>query len=74
MDGVRLCLAAFLAGCAAWLLSNAVSWPPSSFGLLLQVGLSAAAGLLVYTGMGSVLGVDEIGQIAGSLTRRFSRR
>ena len=74
MDGVRLCLAAFLAACAAWLLSNAVSWPPSSFGLLLQVGLSAAAGLLVYTGMGSVLGVDEIGQIAGSLTRRFSRR
>ena len=74
LDGLRLLGAALLAGVAAWALNTWVVWPVDLIGRLLQVTLSAAAGLLTYVGLGRGLGVPEVAEITAPIVRRFSRR
>ncbi|TCD58434.1 murein biosynthesis integral membrane protein MurJ [Synechococcus sp. BS55D] len=73
-DGLRLLLAAVLAGLSAWALSSGLDWAPDGIGRILQVALSAATGLVVYALIGQASGVPEVREITHGLMRRFNRR
>ncbi len=74
LDGARLTVAAAGAGLGAWGLSQAISWPGDFLGRLLQVGLSAAIGLLLFMVIGQAFAVQEVREISAVMTRRFTRR
>ncbi len=73
-DGLRLLLAAVLAGLSAWALSSGLDWAPDGMGRILQVALSGAIGLVVYALIGQASGVPEVREITHGLMRRFNRR
>jgi putative peptidoglycan lipid II flippase len=73
-DGLRLLLAAVLAGLSAWALSSGLDWAPDGMGRILQVALSGATGLVVYALIGQASGVPEVREITHGLMRRFNRR
>lgn len=73
-DGLRLLLAAVLAGLSAWALSSGLDWAPDGMGRILQVALSGATGLLVFALIGQASGVPEVREITYGLMRRFNRR
>jgi putative peptidoglycan lipid II flippase len=66
-DSLLLLVAAVLAGGLSFGLSVLIAWPAHLVGLLLQCGICAAAGLLVYGLVASWAGVPEATQI----TRQF---
>jgi putative peptidoglycan lipid II flippase len=74
-DSLLLLVAAVLAGGLSFGLSVLIAWPAHLVGLLLQCGLCAAAGLLVYGLVASWAGVPEATQITrqfgGQITRRL---
>jgi putative peptidoglycan lipid II flippase len=74
-DSLLLLVAALLAGGLSFGLSVVIAWPTDLIGLVLQCGLCAAAGLLLYGLIASWAGVPEATQIsrqlAGQLTRRL---
>ncbi len=74
LDSAQLTVAAACAGIGAWGLSQAISWPSDLLGRLLQVGLSAAIGLLLFIVIGQAFAVQEVRDISKILTRRLSRR
>jgi putative peptidoglycan lipid II flippase len=74
LDGVRLAVAAVGAGIVAWGLSQGINWPVDLVGRLLQVGLSASLGLLLFIVLGQAFAVQEVREISQSLSRRFIRR
>ncbi|MFM1899883.1 MAG: integral rane protein MviN [Cyanobacteriota bacterium] len=73
-DGLRLLLAAVLAGLSAWALSSGLDWAPDGMGRILQVALSGATGLVVYALIGQASGVPEVREITHGLMRRFNSR
>ncbi|MBW0173568.1 MAG: murein biosynthesis integral membrane protein MurJ [Vulcanococcus sp.] len=74
-DSLLLLVAAVLAGGLSFGLSVLIAWPSHLVGLLLQCGICAAAGLLVYGLVASWAGVPEATQITrqfgGQITRRL---
>jgi putative peptidoglycan lipid II flippase len=74
-DSLMLLAAAVLAGGFSYGLSALIRWPGHLIGLLLQCGLCAAVGLLVYGVVASWAGVPEATQISrqlgGAITRRL---
>ena len=74
-DSLLLLVAAVLAGGLSFVLSVLIAWPAHLVGLLLQCGICAAAGLLVYGLVASWAGVPEATQITrqfgGQITRRL---
>ncbi len=66
-DSLLLLVAAVLAGGLSFALSVLIAWPAHLVGLLLQCGICAAAGLLLYGLVASWAGVPEATQI----TRQF---
>jgi putative peptidoglycan lipid II flippase len=74
-DSLLLLVAAVLAGALSFALSVLIAWPSHLVGLLLQCGICAAAGLLVYGLVASLAGVPEATQITrqfgGQITRRL---
>ena len=73
-DTLKLVLAAVAAGVLAWGISAGFAWPKDLIGRGLQVGLSGSLGLLIFVGLGQLLGVPEVSQISGGLRRRITRR
>ncbi|MBV2351987.1 murein biosynthesis integral membrane protein MurJ [Synechococcus sp. HK05] len=73
-DSLLLLVAALLAGGLSFGLSVLIAWPTDLIGLVLQCGLCAAAGLLVYGLIASWAGVPEATQISRQLTGQLTRR
>ena len=73
-DTLLLLLAAVLGGLTSFGLAELLTWPGHLVGLLLQCGLSAAAGLLVYTAVASSAGVQEAAQLSRQLSGPILRR
>ena len=73
-DSLLLLLAAVLAGGCSYGLSALIRWPGHLIGLLVQCGLCAAVGLLVYGVVASWAGVPEATQISRQLTGTITRR
>jgi len=67
-------VAAVLAGALSFALSVLIAWPSHLVGLLLQCGICAAAGLLVYGLVASWAGVPEATQITRQLGGQITRR
>lgn len=70
-DTLRLLLAALLAAAAAWLVGTLPAWPLHVWGRLLQVALSGATGLLLYTALAGAARVPEADQVIAELRRRL---
>jgi putative peptidoglycan lipid II flippase len=73
-DSAMLLLAALLAGGLSFGLAELIAWPTHLIGLLLQCGLCAAAGLLVYGLVANWAGVPEAIQISRQLGGQIRRR
>jgi putative peptidoglycan lipid II flippase len=71
-DSLLLGMAALLAGCLSYGLAVLIHWPPHLIGLLLQCGLCAGAGLLLYGLVASWAGVQEARQISRQLGGRLA--
>jgi len=72
-DTALLLLASLLAGLAAWGLASLVTWPADLLGRLLQTGLSAGLGLLLYASLAGVLRVPEAQQMISQVRGRLPR-
>jgi putative peptidoglycan lipid II flippase len=73
-DSLLLLVAALLAGGLSFALAEWIAWPTHLIGLLLQCGISAAAGLLLYAGLASWARVPEATQISRQLGGPILRR
>jgi putative peptidoglycan lipid II flippase len=73
-DSLLLLVAAVLAGGLSFGLSVLIAWPAHLVGLLLQCGICAAAGLLVYGLVASWAGVPEATQITRQFGAQITRR
>ena len=73
-DSLLLLVAAVLAGGLSFALSVLIAWPAHLVGLLLESGLCAAAGLLVYALVASWAGVPEATQITRQFGAQITRR
>ena len=73
-DSLLLLLAALLAGGLSFALAELIAWPTHLIGLLLQCGISATAGLLLYGGLASWARVPEATQISRQLGGQILRR
>jgi putative peptidoglycan lipid II flippase len=63
-----------LAGGLSYGLAALIAWPTHLIGLLLQCGICAAAGLLLYGLVASWAGVAEATQISRQLSGQLMRR
>jgi putative peptidoglycan lipid II flippase len=73
-DALALALAAVLAGVAARAVSLGWFWAAAAPGRILQVGVSAAVGLLVFVLVGLRSGVPELADLVRGIRRRISPR
>jgi putative peptidoglycan lipid II flippase len=73
-DSLWLLLGAVLAGGLSYGLAALIAWPTHLIGLLLQCGICAAAGLLLYGLVASWAGVAEATQISRQLSVQLTRR
>jgi putative peptidoglycan lipid II flippase len=73
-DSLWLLLGAVLAGGLSYGLAALIAWPTHLIGLLLQCGICAAAGLLLYGLVASWAGVAEATQISRQLSGQLTRR
>ena len=63
-----------LAGGLSFALAELIAWPTHLIGLMLQCGISATAGLLLYGGLASWARVPEATQISRQLGGQILRR
>ena len=73
-DALALGFAAVLAGVAAWAVSLGLVWAADVPGRILQVGVSASVGLLMFVLVGRRSGVPELEALVRGIRRRFSSR
>ncbi|CAK6698436.1 murein biosynthesis integral membrane protein MurJ [Synechococcus sp. CBW1107] len=73
-DSLLLLLAALAAGGVSFALAEWIAWPTHLIGLLLQCGICAAAGLLLYGGIASWARVPEATQISRQLGAQILQR
>ncbi|HJN35982.1 MAG: murein biosynthesis integral membrane protein MurJ [Prochlorococcus sp.] len=74
IDGWKLLSAGMISGVAAWLLASLGQWPLGLEGLLLQVAVCSATGLLLFALIGTALQVRELIEIVVLLRRKIIRR
>ena len=72
-DTALLLAASLLAGLAAWGLATLVAWPADLLGRLLQTGLSAGLGLLLYATLAGALRVPEAQEVISQIKDRLPR-
>ena len=63
LDAIKLLIAGGGGGLVAWLVKSTIMWPIGFWGLLAEVGFSAAISIWVFTLIGSSLRVKEINEL-----------
>ena len=74
LDGWKILIAGVLSGLVTWLIANRGHWPQGVEGLLIQVGVCSAIGLLLFALIGTALKVRELMEIILMLRQRLIRR